>query len=109
MFKAHQIIQPLALGTRRSAAGLVALTPTKMKENRMPFIPGDVVRLKSGGVAMTVAKATDIGVECDWCEGKKLRSKTFHPDQLTTTDPAPTIKVNFVKSDDGRPASEPSA
>jgi uncharacterized protein YodC (DUF2158 family) len=81
----------------------------KMKENRMPFIPGDIVRLKSGGFAMTVAKATDTEVECDWCDGKKLRSKTFHPDQLTTTDSAPTINLHFVQSDDdGRPESEPS-
>lgn len=72
----------------------------------MPFVPGDVVRLKSGGLTMTVAKVTDATVECDWCESKKLRSKTFHPDMLTTTDPAPTINVHFLESDgNGRPAS----
>jgi uncharacterized protein YodC (DUF2158 family) len=71
----------------------------------MPFVPGDVVRLKSGGLAMTVAKVTDTAVECDWCESKKLRSKTFHPDMLTTTDPTPTINVTFIKSDgNGGPA-----
>jgi hypothetical protein len=55
-------------------------------------------------------QATDTGIECDWCEGKKLRSKSFDPHELTTTDLAPTINVHFVKSDgDGRPESEPSA
>jgi hypothetical protein len=54
---------------------------------------------------MTVAKVTDTGVECDWWESKKLRSKTFHPDMLTSSDIAPTINVRFVKSDgNGGPA-----
>lgn len=41
----------------------------------MTFQPGDVVALKSGGQAMTVAEATENGVECIWIgeEGELFR------------------------------------
>lgn len=41
----------------------------------MTFQPGDVVVLKSGGQAMTVAEATESGIECIWIgeEGELFR------------------------------------
>jgi uncharacterized protein YodC (DUF2158 family) len=41
----------------------------------MTFQPGDVVALKSGGQAMTVAEVTDSGAECIWIgeEGELFR------------------------------------
>jgi uncharacterized protein YodC (DUF2158 family) len=41
----------------------------------MTFQPGDVVTLKSGGQAMTVAEATETGIECIWIgeEGELFR------------------------------------
>jgi uncharacterized protein YodC (DUF2158 family) len=49
------------------------------------FKPGDVVRLKSGGPAMTVNKIIDDGVHCKWCSGRpnhKTESSVFAPKTL---------------------------
>lgn len=62
----------------------------------MSFKPGDLVRLVSGSFAMTVSNVDDAGIECSWCEGKRLRSKIFKPDVLAAADQAPTINVKFV-------------
>jgi uncharacterized protein YodC (DUF2158 family) len=47
---------------------------------------GDIVRLKSGGVIMTVVKAADYpsgsAVECTWFDGKKQAYEIFPPDAL---------------------------
>lgn len=57
----------------------------------MNFKVGDVVKLKSGGQAMTVSfvgeKEFSHGakvqiVECTWFEGKKLNKETFNPEIL---------------------------
>lgn len=64
----------------------------------MAFKPGDLVRLISGGLSMTVTDIKGAAVECTWCEGKKLTSRTFRPEVLALADQAPTaITVSFVK------------
>ena len=52
------------------------------------FKPGDVVRLKSGGPAMTVTKLNPAGIEngatCQWFNDKaKLKTGMFAQDALT--------------------------
>ena len=42
-----------------------------------PFKPGDTVRLKSGGPAMTVKAIEGDWVSCDWFEGSKKHEDTF--------------------------------
>ncbi|HTF67347.1 MAG TPA: DUF2158 domain-containing protein [Edaphobacter sp.] len=51
------------------------------------FMPGDVVRLKSGGPKMTVDQTGDNQFQrptvwCDWIEGNKKFSDTFPPTSL---------------------------
>lgn len=51
------------------------------------FKPGDVVKLKSGGPAMTVNAVGEqfgggIRVWCDWFEGSKKFSSDFEPSAL---------------------------
>lgn len=55
--------------------------------------PGDVVQLKSGGPAMTVA-AVGVGlmgdrVACDWFEGKKKHQEQFAPESLQVPQQPP--------------------
>jgi uncharacterized protein YodC (DUF2158 family) len=63
-------------------------------EAQMAFKPDDVVRLKSGGRAMTVDKVGRIGnderVFCTWFEGKDLKQANFAPATLEE-DFGPTI------------------
>lgn len=50
------------------------------------FSPGDIVKLKSGGPAMTVEQIgsyTDPScVVCSWFAGKKSETKNFAPEAL---------------------------
>ena len=59
---------------------------------------GDVVRLKSGGPVMTVAKMGDGYVICQWFDEKKMRRANFPPDALTTDTDGTTVTVML---DDG--------
>jgi|GraSoi2013_115cm_1033766.scaffolds.fasta_scaffold346780_1 uncharacterized protein YodC (DUF2158 family) len=47
---------------------------------------GDIIRLKAGGVMMTVVKvgndSSGPGVECTWFDGKKQAYQVFPPDAL---------------------------
>jgi uncharacterized protein YodC (DUF2158 family) len=49
--------------------------PSQEQEDFMAFEPGDVVVLKSGGLAMTVAAVDEDSVECLWLgeEGELFR------------------------------------
>jgi uncharacterized protein YodC (DUF2158 family) len=48
-----------------------------MSENQ--WKPGDLVGVKSGGPAMTVAGESQLGmVICEWFDGKKKMSDTFN-------------------------------
>jgi uncharacterized protein YodC (DUF2158 family) len=51
------------------------LFPSQEQEDFMAFEPGDVVVLKSGGLAMTVAAVDEDSVECLWLgeEGELFR------------------------------------
>lgn len=52
------------------------------------FKPGDVVRLKSGGPAMTVEQIASSGrVVCKWFEGKDLKIHLFVADTLEPYNP----------------------
>jgi uncharacterized protein YodC (DUF2158 family) len=42
-----------------------------------PFKPGDTVRLKSGGPAMTVVAVEGERITCDWFEGSQKYEATF--------------------------------
>jgi len=60
-----------------------------LEEKKMPeqLKPGDVVRLKSGGPAMTVVRLENdshkgLLVECDWFDGKKRIYDTFSASSL---------------------------
>jgi uncharacterized protein YodC (DUF2158 family) len=50
------------------------------------FKPGDVVKLKSGGPAMTVSRVGEVNgkptVWCDWFDGPKKISGAFEPNSL---------------------------
>jgi len=53
----------------------------------MTFKIGDVVTLKSGGIAMTVEAIEADTVHCVWSEGKKQVRDTFHSDMLIEGPP----------------------
>lgn len=54
----------------------------------MKFEPGDVVWLKSGGVAMTVESVYDNGkVSLIWDTGARLTTELVQPWCLTTKNP----------------------
>lgn len=46
------------------------------------FVPGDLVKLKSGGPVMTVKSVNFDNIVCQWFGGKKLEDGHFHPDSL---------------------------
>ena len=48
----------------------------------MKFKIGDIVKLKSGGPEMTVMKAGDSLITCQWFAGKKLALGRFEMDSL---------------------------
>lgn len=49
---------------------------------------GDVVRLKSGGPAMTVGTITSLGsVEYHWFEGTEHKFGLFNPEVLQKSEP----------------------
>lgn len=54
------------------------------------FNPGDVVKLNSGGPAMTISyigTGTDRRCTCLWFHGPELMVGSFHPEALTKTEP----------------------
>lgn len=53
----------------------------------MPFKPGEVVRLKSGGPEMTVAAADKNSRMCYWFAGKKIESCWLSTCILETAKP----------------------
>lgn len=60
-----------------------------MQDFAIKFKPGDVVRLKSGGPAMTVACCENGEgklVICDWFDGITIRQKAFANEQLELND-----------------------
>jgi uncharacterized protein YodC (DUF2158 family) len=61
----------------------------------MEFKPGDIVRLKSGGPAMTVESMGDDGINCVWFDGKRRQAKRFVPQTLTTAEPSPPEKITL--------------
>lgn len=81
----------------------------------MPDIkPGDLVRLKSGGPAMTVTKLADDDAKCMWFESNEfLRQETFPSValviyegfdvgpamKLTDPDPEPTVNVPQIQGE----------
>jgi len=55
----------------------------------MNFQVGDVVKLKSGGPAMTVKEVSDRGIICNWFDQDgKVQRQGFASGQLVTTDEA---------------------
>jgi uncharacterized protein YodC (DUF2158 family) len=48
----------------------------------MAFKVGDVVRLKSGGVDLTIENVSD-AIECVWSDDKKIFRDKFKPETLT--------------------------
>lgn len=59
------------------------------------FKPGEKVRLKSGGPAMTVEEIASNGrVVCQWFDkDKNLRDGMFPPDSLEPYEPGPGIGI----------------
>ncbi len=65
------------------------------------FKPGDVVRLKSGGPAMTITRLNPAGIEngatCQWFNDKaKLKTGMFAQDALT-----PVTVLTVLKEEPG--------
>lgn len=55
------------------------------------FQTGDIVKLKSGGPAMTVQRTTSVNggtYACQWFAGKKLEEGFFKAEQLEPVAPA---------------------
>ena len=70
----------------------------RRKDMSETFKIGDVVRLKSGGPAMTVNKVGNIedgepAVWCVWLEGDKKTEEFFHPGTLERDQPAVATSV----------------
>ncbi len=61
----------------------------------MEFKPGDIVRLKSGGPAMTVESVGQDGINCVWFDGKRRLAKPFVPQTLTAAEPSPPEKITL--------------
>jgi len=63
----------------------------------MNWKEGDVVRLKSGGPAMTVERVKDKqgikSIRCSWFDGSKKMDALFHPDALMAVDFRPPVAV----------------
>jgi len=53
-----------------------------MNETNRAFSVGDLVQLNSGGFEFTVGSVVNDQVTVNWCEGKKLRTKSFHASML---------------------------
>jgi uncharacterized protein YodC (DUF2158 family) len=60
----------------------------------MEFTVGDIVRLKSGSVTMTVEVVTQEGVAVVWMEGKKILRDRFPAGVLTKN--APVTKQTII-------------
>lgn len=65
----------------------------------MPFNPGDVVVLKSGGPKMTVRRPeVDQAYLCEWFEGTRAIEKVFLSEQLASFVAPPRYRVATFKS-----------
>jgi uncharacterized protein YodC (DUF2158 family) len=88
--------------TRDRCWGCDALKPMEKEETSMSeFKPGDVVRLKSGGPAMTVdeieKKGTAVSVFCFWFDGAQLEDGEFAPASLALVAPEqPTPAIALI-------------
>ena len=54
------------------------------------FNPGDVVKLNSGGPAMTISyigRSDDRRIYCQWFHGNDLTEGSFYAEALTKTEP----------------------
>jgi uncharacterized protein YodC (DUF2158 family) len=60
------------------------------KSRTSDFQPGDVVRLKSGGPAMTVHEISEHEIKCVWIDGNKKYQESFGPHLLIGEDDGPT-------------------
>ncbi len=57
------------------------------------FKPGDVVKVKSGGPAMTVERITSNQVVCQWFVGADLKGGVFAPEALEPAGKVPSYRV----------------
>ena len=64
-----------------------------LREDKMAWKGGDLVRLKSAGPVMTVQELTPPGVRCTWFDGCKLQHAIFAPETLVKGE---TPNVNFI-------------
>jgi uncharacterized protein YodC (DUF2158 family) len=58
---------------------------------------GDVVKLKTGGTAMTVESVDGGWAQCSWFDGGELNRKVFQTSLLEPADAAPTDPDQRVK------------
>jgi uncharacterized protein YodC (DUF2158 family) len=75
-----------------------------MKKGKQ-FKSGDIVRLKSGGLDMTVMerdKSTELDaiiantsdwIDCIWFDGKKYGKKSFPPETLERVEPPSSTRI----------------
>jgi len=57
------------------------------------FNVGDVVQLKSGGISMTVADSSNVGVQCSWFTANgALKSVRFDPEMLREAEIPTTLE-----------------
>jgi len=88
--------------------------PLEKGSSMSEFKPGDVVRLKSGGPAMTVdeieKKGTALSIFCFWFDGAQLEDGEFAPASLAPTEPAtPEVSVVQVASEIARERAQTEA
>jgi uncharacterized protein YodC (DUF2158 family) len=58
---------------------------------------GDVVKLKSGGVAMAVSEIVGRSVTCQWQDKGKKETETYDVAMLKKFDPdRPTIRIRAI-------------
>ena len=62
----------------------------------MTFKVSDVVRLKSGGLHMTVEAVGDL-IHCSWFEGTELKREGFGPATLEAAPPGTVGTISTVR------------